>query len=54
MSNVTLIAPDDLISYDVCESCGSFWLDKGELDKMADDVDVSVEMTTVKAARAEG
>jgi len=54
MSNVTLIAPDDLIAYDVCESCGSFWLDKGELDKMADDADVSVEMTAVEGADAAG
>ncbi len=31
------------ISYDICESCGSLWLDAGELDKMAFQVDGSVE-----------
>jgi Zn-finger nucleic acid-binding protein len=52
MSNITLLTPGDLISYDLCESCGSFWLDRGELDKMARRVDVSVEMTArEKAAR---
>lgn len=31
------------MSYDVCESCGSLWLDKGELDKMAYQVDGDIE-----------
>ena len=31
------------ITYDVCEDCGSLWLDRGELDKMAFQVDGSVE-----------
>jgi Zn-finger nucleic acid-binding protein len=31
------------ISYDICESCGSLWLDAGELDKMAFQVAGSIE-----------
>ena len=31
------------ISYDICEACGSLWLDAGELDKMAFQVSGSVE-----------
>jgi Zn-finger nucleic acid-binding protein len=31
------------LSYDLCEKCGSLWLDKGELDKMAFQVAGSIE-----------
>lgn len=31
------------ISYDVCEKCGGLWLDKGELDKMAYQVEGDIE-----------
>lgn len=31
------------ISYDVCQKCGSLWLDAGELDKMAFQVEGSIE-----------
>ena len=31
------------LSYDVCERCGSLWLDAGELDKMAFQVQGSIE-----------
>lgn len=31
------------ISYDMCEKCGSLWLDAGELDKMAFQVEGSIE-----------
>lgn len=34
------------ISYDVCEACGGFWLDAGELDKMAVDVTGSIEYSS--------
>lgn len=30
-------------SYDVCESCGGLWLDKGQLDKLAFQVDGDIE-----------
>ncbi|HVB85644.1 MAG TPA: zf-TFIIB domain-containing protein [Candidatus Dormibacteraeota bacterium] len=38
-----VITKKDDISYDMCEKCGSLWLDAGELDKMAFKVDGSVE-----------
>lgn len=38
------------ISYDLCEACGSLWLDKGELDKMAFQVEGSVEYSSTKPA----
>jgi Zn-finger nucleic acid-binding protein len=31
------------VSYDICEKCGSLWLDSGELDKMAFQVEGSIE-----------
>jgi Zn-finger nucleic acid-binding protein len=31
------------ISYDICEKCGSLWLESGELDKMAFQVEGSIE-----------
>ena len=36
------------ISYDICEGCGSLWLDKGELDKMAFQVQGSIEYCSAK------
>jgi Zn-finger nucleic acid-binding protein len=38
------------ISYDVCEKCGSLWLDRGELDKMAFQVSGSVEFCSEEQA----
>jgi len=35
MMSVTVQMRHKQIAYDTCEACGSFWLDKGELDKMA-------------------
>jgi uncharacterized protein len=43
MTNNEVITKKDRISYDMCEKCGSLWLDKGELDKMACRVDGSLE-----------
>ena len=43
MMNVLIQTRKDRIAYDVCEACGSFWLDKGELDKMAFQVEGSIE-----------
>jgi Zn-finger nucleic acid-binding protein len=34
------------ISYDICEACGSLWLDAGELDKMAFQVEGSIEYSS--------
>ena len=39
------------ISYDICESCGSLWLDAGELDKMAFQVDGSIEYCSKNKAK---
>jgi len=54
MANYTVQAGLKRLSYDICESCGSLWLDKGELDKMAYQVSGSVEYSTVGEAEAEG
>ncbi|MGC2417163.1 MAG: zf-TFIIB domain-containing protein, partial [Candidatus Acidiferrales bacterium] len=43
MTNNEVITKKDRISYDMCEKCGSLWLDKGELDKMAFTVEGSIE-----------
>jgi uncharacterized protein len=43
MINNEVTTRKDHISYDMCEKCGSLWLDKGELDKMAFLVDGSIE-----------
>lgn len=46
MVNYLAKTEDDQLSYDICESCGSLWLDKGELDKMAFQVDGSIEYSS--------
>ena len=43
MTNYDVITKKAQLSYDVCEQCGSLWLDRGELDKMAFEVAGSVE-----------
>jgi len=43
MTNNTVVTKKDRVSYDVCEKCGSLWLDAGELDKMAFRVQGSIE-----------
>jgi Zn-finger nucleic acid-binding protein len=43
MVNNLVQQKDSQISYDICESCGSLWLDSGELDKMAFQVGGSIE-----------
>lgn len=43
------------ISYDICEDCGSLWLDAGELDKMAFQVEGNIEVcSTEKVEDAQG
>ena len=34
---------NDVLAYDMCERCGSLWLDRGELDKLAFQVQGSIE-----------
>jgi len=43
MTNNQVITKKNHISYDMCEKCGSLWLDAGELDKMAFQVQGSIE-----------
>ncbi|MGD2175866.1 MAG: zf-TFIIB domain-containing protein [Candidatus Brocadiaceae bacterium] len=46
MINQTVLTREDQISYDTCEACGSLWLDAGELDKMAFQVEGSIEFSS--------
>ena len=43
MMNNQVTTKDSEITYDMCERCGSLWLDRGELDKMAFQVQGSIE-----------
>lgn len=43
MMNNLVQTKKDQIAYDICEECGSLWLDAGELDKMAFKVAGSIE-----------
>jgi Zn-finger nucleic acid-binding protein len=43
MVNYTVLTERKRLSYDMCEACGSLWLDQGELDKMAFQVEGSIE-----------
>jgi Zn-finger nucleic acid-binding protein len=44
MTNYDVVTKSAELSYDVCEKCGSLWLDRGELDKMAFQVAGSIEV----------
>lgn len=46
MMNNLVQTKNDQISYDICEACGSLWLDAGELDKMAFQVEGSIEYSS--------
>jgi len=50
MTNYNVITKNAELSYDVCEKCGSLWLDRGELDKMAFKVAGSVEFCSEEEA----
>jgi len=41
---------NDHLAFEICESCGGLWLDKGELDKMAFQVPGSIEYSSEKLA----
>jgi len=43
MTNNQVVTKNNRISFDMCEKCGSLWLDAGELDKMAFQVQGSIE-----------
>ena len=46
MVNYDVITKKAELSYDICETCGSLWLDAGELDKMAFKVAGSIEFSS--------
>jgi Zn-finger nucleic acid-binding protein len=43
MTSNEVVTKKDSITYDMCEKCGSLWLDAGQLDKMAFRVQGSIE-----------
>jgi Zn-finger nucleic acid-binding protein len=50
MVNYTVLTEQKQVSYDMCEACGSLWLDRGELDKMAFQVEGSIEFCSHEEA----
>src|ERR1022692_2058504 len=54
MTNYEVTTHDASISYNVCEKCGGLWLDAGDLDKMAFQVQGDIEYCSQdRAAEAE-
>jgi len=51
MTNYDVVTKNAELSYDVCEKCGSLWLDRGELDKMAFQVAASIEFCSEEEAK---
>jgi Zn-finger nucleic acid-binding protein len=43
MTTNQVVTKNDSISYDMCDRCGSLWLDKGDLDRMAFNITGSIE-----------
>lgn len=54
MVNYDVTTKNGEISYDVCEKCGSLWLDAGELDKMAFQVAGSIEFSSDEEEKTRG
>lgn len=54
MTNYDVTTPRAELSYDVCEKCGSLWLDAGDLDKMAFQVQGSIEFCSDEDAKSIG
>lgn len=54
MVNYDVTTENAELSYDVCEKCGSLWLDAGELDKMAFQVDGSIEFCSEEEDKSPG
>ena len=48
MMNQLIITKGDRLAYDICEKCGSLWLDRGELNKMAFQVEGDIEYCSAK------
>ena len=51
MMNFEVHTITNKLSYDLCESCGSLWLDRSELDKMAFQVEGSIEFCSEDEAK---
>ena len=51
MTNYDVVTKNAELSYDVCEKCGSLWVDRGELDKMAFQVAASIEFCSEEEAK---
>jgi Zn-finger nucleic acid-binding protein len=51
MTNYDVITRKAELSYDACGKCGSLWLDRGELDKMAFHVEGSIEFCSEEEAK---
>ena len=51
MTNYKVVTKNAELAYDVCEKCGSLWLDRGELDKMAFQVTGSIEFCSDEEAK---
>ena len=54
MVNYDVTTKNTELSYDVCEKCGSLWLDAGELDKMAFQVKGSIEFCSEEEVKTSG
>jgi Zn-finger nucleic acid-binding protein len=50
MINNLVLRGGEHIAYDMCPECGSLWLDAGELDKLAYQVDGSIEFSSQEPA----
>jgi len=50
MTNYDVITKSAELVYDACERCGSLWLDRGELDKIAFEVEGSIEFCSEEEA----
>ncbi len=46
MTSIIIQTRDNQVQYNICEKCGSLWLPKGELNKMAYQVDGNIEKCT--------
>ena len=51
MMNISVQTKKDQISYDICEACGSLWLDAGELNKMTFKVAGNIEYCSKDKAK---
>ncbi|MHC5034536.1 MAG: TFIIB-type zinc ribbon-containing protein [Planctomycetota bacterium] len=52
MTDNLVLTRESQIAYDICDACGSLWLDQGELDKMAFQVKGSIEYSSREPAEA--